>query len=331
MKENTRILMIMLDGVGVPPEGWRDSLYSKYCSDQFIDLFSNYSMPIDACLGYDGLPQSASGQTALFTGYNGADIMGDHLPGFPGPLLRDAIRDRNIFSSLESANYTVAFANAYVRYSMAELRKTRFRSVTTIMTEGVFGAVRRKGDLIEHYAVYHDITRESLQGGKVGFGRHKFKMKPPIPEVITPKRGAQDLLNIAKNYDFTLFEYFMTDKAGHSQDQEFVKNVLADIDEFFCTLMDEMCDDTLLVVSSDHGNIEDPTSGKHTRNPVPLLVYGKNRPDIIPVVSLTDVHSFIVDTMLYFNNPDKEQASDPNDHIESSDFDSHNPFADFNF
>jgi len=327
MKENTRVIMIMLDGFGVPSEGWDDSLYAKYCSKQFVNLFKNHSIPIDACLGVDGLPQSATGQTALFTGYNGPDIMGEHMPGFPGPLLRDAIRDRNIFSSLEDANYTVTFANAYVRYSIAELRKTRFRSVTTIMTEGIFGAVRRKADLIDHYAVYHDITRDSLQGGEVGIGRQKFKMEPPIPELITPKQGALDLLKIAGSYDFTLFEYFMTDKAGHSNDPEQVEKVLSVVDQFICTLQDEMCEDTIIVLSADHGNIEDSSSGKHTDNPVPLLVYGKNAPDKVEAESLTDVHGFIIDMMIRLNNPDKEVADDPNDHYESENFVSDNPFG----
>ena len=326
MKENTRVIMIMLDGFGVPADGWDNSIYSQYCSNQFVELFKNYSKPVDACLGVDGLPQSATGQTALFTGYNGADIMGEHMPGFPGPLLRDAIRDRNIFSSLEKANYTVTFANAYVRYSIAELRKTRFRSVTTIMTEGIFGAIRRKADLIDHYAVYHDITRRSLQDGDIGFGRQKFKMEPPIPELITPEQGARDLMRVAKPYDFTLFEYFMTDKAGHAKDHKLVEEVLGDIDRFICTLQNEMCDDTIIVLCSDHGNIEDLTTSRHTDNPVPLLVYGKNAPDYIPVESITDVHGFIVDMMIKLNNPDKEFPEDPNDHYESESFVADNPF-----
>ena len=329
MKENTRVIMLMLDGFGVPPEGWDNSLYAKYCSKQFIELFKKHSQPIDACLGIPGLPQSATGQTTLFTGYNGADIMGEHMPGFPDPLLRDAIRDRNIFSSLENANYTVTFANAYVRYSAAELRKTRFRSVTTIMTEGIFGSIRRKADLIDHYAIYHDITRESLQAGEVAVGRQKFKMEPPFPELITPAQGARDLMKIARTYDFTLFEYFMTDRAGHSEDAAKVASVLADIDEFICTLQNEMCHNTILVLCADHGNIEDPTTGKHTDNPVPLLVYGDNTPDKIPVESLTDVHGFIVDMMLKLNNPDKEVPEDPNDHYESENFVSDNPFSTF--
>jgi hypothetical protein len=321
----------MFDGFGIPESGWDNSVYSEFCSKKFVDFFKDNSIPIDACLGVEGLPQSATGQTALFTGYNGADIMGEHMAGFPGPLLRDAIRDRNIFSSLELANYTVTFANAYVRYSIAELRKTRFRSVTTIMTEGIFGAVRRKADLIDHYAVYHDITRKSLQGGDVGIGRQKFKMEPPIPDVITPEQGALDLLKVSAPYDFTLFEYFMTDKVGHGGDISEIKAVLEDIDRFVCALQDNMCRDTILVISSDHGNIEDPTTKKHTYNPVPFLVYGKNAPGNLKLESLLDVHSFIIKMMIDLNNPDKDVPEDSNDHFESESFGSHNPFFNIEF
>ena len=39
-------------------------------------------------LGIEGLPQSATGQTALFTGINAAQLLGRHLFGFPNQPFR---------------------------------------------------------------------------------------------------------------------------------------------------------------------------------------------------------------------------------------------------
>lgn len=39
--------------------------------------------PTDACLGVAGIPQSATGQTVLFTGKNAAQMAGRHINGFP--------------------------------------------------------------------------------------------------------------------------------------------------------------------------------------------------------------------------------------------------------
>jgi hypothetical protein len=288
--------MIMVDGFGVPPDGWNNSIYSKYCSKEFINLLETSTLPIDACLGVEGIPQSATGQTALFTGYNGSEIMGEHTPGFPGPLLREAIKEKNIFTSLEAINCNVTFANAYVSDKNMAVSKLRFRSVTTVMSECIFGAFRRKGDLLEGRAVYHDITHFTIQNGEVGIGRLKRKLSPPIPELIAVSSAAKNLLSIAKDYDFTLFEYFLTDKAGHSCDETFVKQVLGDFQEFVLNITESLDQETALLITSDHGNIEDLTTKRHTTNPVPLLLYPNDLLDSAKhLESIMDVHDYIVD------------------------------------
>ena len=55
-------------------------------------------LALDACLGVDGLPQSATGQTALLTGINAARHVGRHVEGFPGPELKRLIRQGTLKS-----------------------------------------------------------------------------------------------------------------------------------------------------------------------------------------------------------------------------------------
>ena len=48
--------------------------------------------------------------------------------------------------------------------------------------------------------------------------------------------------------------------------------------------------DSLVVITSDHGNVEDTTAKGHTRNPVPTILIGARREKIAPQIhALTDL------------------------------------------
>lgn len=67
-----------------------------------------------------------------------------------------------------------------------------------------------------------------------------------------------------------------TDLAGHAQDRERYAHKLITADKYIGELMNIMNGEDIMVIMADHGN--DPTIGHshHTRENVPLLVYGKN-------------------------------------------------------
>ena len=276
-----KAVMIMVDGFGIPQQGWSDSLYAEYCISGFTDLFEEYSVPIDANLSVDGIPQSATGQTALFTGKNAAELMNGHIQGFPGPSLREIINSGNLFASLKDAGLEVAFANAYVNYSLLELAERGMRSVTTVMTEYVLGCVRTLHDLLAGNAVYHDITHWTLP---------EHAGAPFLP----PEAAAENLAELAGENEFTLFEYFLTDRAGHKQDEFFLSEVLHEFSLFFLRLISAVPKDTAVILTSDHGNCEDISVRTHTRNPVPFFLYGADMPESLSVSSITDVHNCIL-------------------------------------
>ncbi|MMZ58628.1 Phosphopentomutase [compost metagenome] len=62
---------------------------------------------------------------------------------------------------------------------------------------------------------------------------------------------------------------------GHRRDPEGYASALEEFDAALPELMDKMGDNDLLVITADHGN--DPTHAgtDHTREYVPILVYGK--------------------------------------------------------
>lgn len=124
-----------------------------------------------------------------------------------------------------------------------------------------------------------DLTRETIQD-----------RYPDIP-VIPPQRAAEHLFTIARENDFTLYEFFQTDVSGHSMDYARACEVLRVYDRFLASLVrfTEAAGITL-VMTADHGNIEAMSLRGHTRNPVPFIVFGPGEGFIRDkVASLVDV------------------------------------------
>ncbi len=254
-------LMLFIDGLGMGPDDPDVNPLMRGDTPHLTALLRESTVPIDACLGVPGLPQSATGQTALLTGVNAPQMLGRHQEAFPGPELRRIIRENNLFDQLLRRGYSCTFANAYWMQDIDQIRKTQ--SVTTVATLKAFGDVRKSDCLLRDEAVYQDLTRARLRAR----GYHG--------PLITPAQAGRHLLNIAAGFDFTLFEYFQTDLVGHRGLENELRQVLIDLDSFVGvarTFADTP--DRLFLLSSDHGNIEDNRTRVHTVNPVPLVALG---------------------------------------------------------
>ncbi len=242
-------------------------------------LFEKHTKPIDACMGVEGLPQSATGQATMFTGVNCPAAMGKHCEGFPGPALRQTIEENNLFLQLRKRGKKVKFADAYLVETADELAARRFKSVTTVMALTTPEVVTTVDDLMEDRAVMQDLTRETIQD-----------RYPDVP-VIAPQRAAEHLFALARENDFTLYEFFQTDVSGHSMDYARACAVLRTYDMFLASLVryTEAAGITL-VMTADHGNIENMSERGHTLNPVPFVVFGPKESQIrAKVESLGDV------------------------------------------
>lgn len=273
-----RVLLIFVDGVGLR-EPAVDNPLQPACCPALFELATRHAVPVDACLGVPGLPQSATGQTTLFTGINAPSYMGRHMEGFPGPSLRNLIASGNLLQELTRRGRRVRFANGYLADSIEEVRGRRFKSVTTVAALTSPGAMCLREDLLLNQAVFHDITRATM--------RERGYSGP----LVTPQQAAEHLLQVALGYDFTLFEFFQTDLAGHSRDWRQVVSTLALFDAFLGAVRGMAAEqDILLVLTSDHGNIECMDGHAHTRNPVPLAAVGPRAEELLTgATSLTDV------------------------------------------
>lgn len=257
-----KILFLFIDGVGLDSPSADNPLNKEVCPTLYR-LIERHAKPIDANLGVEGLPQSATGQATMFTGINCPEAMGRHCEGFPPADLREIIKTQNLFLELKARGKRVKFADAYLADSVDEVAARRFKSVTTVMALTTPEVVSTIGDLVKGEAVLQDLTRETVQD-----------RYPDVP-IITPQRAAEHLFAIARDHDFTLFEFFQTDVAGHSMDYNRACAVLRVYDRFLSALVryTEAAGITL-VMTADHGNIESIAERGHTRNPVPFVAFG---------------------------------------------------------
>ena len=238
--------------------------------------------PIDATLDVEGLPQSGTGQATLFTGVNCAAVAGRHFGPFPHSKTRPILAEENIFSKIQALNLPfdepAVFANAYPDRFFAYVDKTDRWTVTTRCCLEAGLHIRTHQDVLGGNALTADLTAAG------------WPQADPALVPITEEEAGRRLVRISRHHAFTLFEYFLSDKAGHSRSMERAGAILQALDRFFDGLLAAFDPaHSLLVVTSDHGNLEDLSTKSHTRYTVPLIAYGHRADDFASVKDLTDV------------------------------------------
>ncbi len=290
------VLFVFLDGVGLGPPHARNPMAAAWpgleqltCGQRWTCQTQPFFRPqhvfrhLDAALGVPGLPQSGTGQTALLTGFNAPRIAGRHYGPYAHSRTRAVLARYNIFRRLKARGFLVAFANAYPPVFFEQARQRDRWSVTTRCCREADVRLRTLDDLARGEAVAADLTGRRLR--EAGF--------PVTP--IDEAEAARHLVALLRRYDFVLFEYFLTDQAGHRQDLNEARRVLSSLDRFFSELLNLLDPERhLLVVTSDHGNLEDLRVRTHTRNPVPLIARGRGAEVFRHACDLRDVTPAIV-------------------------------------
>lgn len=264
-----RVLFVFIDGFGIGEKNPATNPVYAAKTPAFDKLFTDGILwPTDACLGIPGLPQSATGQTAIFTGVNAPEVVGRHINAQPTKPLRDMIEQDNLFKMLMRRGLRVANANVYRQEYLDRMNdpsdKRHKPSVTSVMTMSAGMQFRKVEAFNSGRGIYHDITGQIIVDS--GYDSH----------TITPEEAARRYYAIALENDFTLYEHFMTDIIGHKMEMQPAILTIELLDSFLyelILLLDPEKD--ILFITSDHGNIEDISVRTHTRNPVPTILYGK--------------------------------------------------------
>ena len=289
-----RVLLIFIDGLGIGKREATnpfDNLPTAAPLGIFADETPNLPsggvlIPTDPRLGVEGRPQSASGQTTILTGVNVPKTLGYHKQGFPNAAMREILQEQSIFLQLEEQGIAPnVFANAYTPQFFDE--EPRWKSATTVAVEASAMRFLTLADLQTGNALFHDFTNLLLI--ERGFNVEEY----------TPERAGKILAEITARHRFTLYEHFITDKIGHAQNLELARLHLPRLAKFVLSVVENVdLTETTVLLTSDHGNIEDLSVRQHTLNDVPTLCWGRERELFAQrIKTLADLTPAIVETL----------------------------------
>jgi hypothetical protein len=219
---------------------------------------------LDANLGQEGLPQSGTGQTTLLTGVNAAGFLGHHQGPHPGSRLQGLLREQSLQVWAKGRGLKVLHANGYRPEYLERILASRRNMLSA------FAYASRSAGL------------ELLELGHPQAVGAAFWNEP--------EAAGKKLALVAQAHDLSIFEYWALDYAGHRH-PEMLEERLLELDRFVQGYL-EASGPTLLM-TSDHGNAEEPWHGAHTNNPVPLVVAGPLAAWLPQITSLTEVAPWV--------------------------------------
>ncbi|MEQ9363192.1 MAG: metalloenzyme [Leptospirales bacterium] len=312
-----RIIYLFIDGIGFGQNDPDTNPFRRFATSYLSapgGISPSVSVPegwqvaeTDASMGFPGLPQSASGQTTLWTGTNGVRAMGRHKTGFPGPTLVRVLEEYSIIKTLTARGRPATLLNAYTGEYIERIKdRPRLMSASSHLQRVSGQAFKNMEDLARGEALYMDVTHEIMH--------HLY---PELAERFpreSPRQRGRDLVRMSRAYDLSIYEFFLTDKAGHDQDFDLAGWAIRTLEEFLagiCDALDPAAE--LLLVTSDHGNMEDLSVKTHTTNPVPTFVFGRDSKRIAGRVrSLMDIAPIIYEELgVAVDLPGPEQNPDP--------------------
>lgn len=278
-----RVLFIFMDGIGLGENNPDTNPFARAKMPNLNKLLDGRSLlkesapfhgelaslvAVDPAVGVDGLPQSATGQAILLTGINIPAELGYHYGPKPNPQVAAYLKEATLFSRFVKEGKKASLLNAYPpRYFDGIDSGKRLYSSIPLSVVNAGLPLFKHDDLFAGRALSADFTGE---GWRRMLG---FKEAP----VMEPDRAGRKLGALAKEYDFALFEYWASDYAGHKQEMDNAIQLMETFDGVLGGLVDEWDEDGLILVTSDHGNMDDLSTRRHTGANVPALVIG-NKP-----------------------------------------------------
>lgn len=223
--------------------------------------------PATATLDLPGLPHSATGQAALITGKNAASVMGRHYGPWPGPTLKTFLTDTA--TVFDYAPFQ--FANAYPDGYFASLTKGTFQRNSLAFAASLRG---QPGFTEQEYQAGRGLAVD-FRGERLG-------------AATTPELEACRAAALLADTPFVFMDYWITDTFGHQQNHAASQAWFRSFDTFVKHTRTHVSD-ALIIITSDHGNTEDHTHKRHTRNRVPFIALGPGAQRFENVTSLLDV------------------------------------------
>ena len=276
-----RVLFIFLDGIGLGPNDPETNPLTRAKMPNLNALLDGGALlkesapfvgdratllAIDPNVGVDGLPQSATGQAMLLTGVNVSAEIGYHYGPKPNPAVAAYLNGGTLFSRCVEVGKKTTLLNAYPPgyFKGIDSGKRNYSSIPMAVTNAGIELFKQE-DFFAGRALSADFT---------GAGWRSFLGFSDSP-IMEPHEAGRKLVSLAMEYDFSLFEYWASDYAGHKQQMDWAVEQMESFDGVLGGVIEKMDDELLVLVTSDHVNMEDMSTRRHTDALVPALVIGE--------------------------------------------------------
>lgn len=276
----TKVLFIFIDGVGI---GESDPSINPFVVAEMPTLLrytngqrcvigtgkqttlDSTFQPIDPRMGVSGRPQSGTGHATIITGIPVPQRIGQHYGPKPNAETRALVDANNLFLDVVGAGKRTDLLTAYPPHLLHNIQRGK-----TLPSSFQQSAIRA------------GLTLHTIDDVRVGRAvsddwtgaRWKKHLKLDLP-VITPYESGQRLAMLAKDCDFAMMSHVVTDYIGHRGELSDGVQALEELDSVIAGVLSVWSLDTgLVIITSDHGNMERLGDRKHTENDVPLWAIG---------------------------------------------------------
>ncbi|MDZ7772732.1 MAG: alkaline phosphatase family protein [Balneolaceae bacterium] len=186
--------------------------------------------------------------------------------------------ERSVFCKAQERGWKCHFINAYPEIFFQHSRQRGRWTCTTLMSRAAGLKLNGEEEVRLGKAVTAGLTQRAW--------REKLGLEVPV---IMPEEAAERVLESMDQVDLLLYEYYLTDKAGHGRSRLQASEILERYGRFLRRLLKGVKSGHTLVLCSDHGNLEDLSVKTHTCNLVPLYVQGPGSRHFRRAERITDV------------------------------------------
>lgn len=304
-----RVLMIFLDGIGLGAADPATNPFAAAATPTLCSLAAGQRwlartgrrcseralfLPTDPRMGVPGRPQSGTGQASIFTGRNVPRLTGRHYGPQPDKTTRALLAENNLFSQVVRRGNSAALLEAYPPgWHRAVANGRRLRSAYQQAAHEAGLQIPGHEALQRGDALSVDWTGEQWRA-QAGF--------PPIP-LRSAREAGERLATLAQRYDFSLFAHWPSDVIGHRGTLAEGVALLERFDQVMAGLLSAWDDsEGLVIICSDHGNMERIGDRRHTCNDVPTVVIGHRRAHFDDLRTLADIAPRVLRTL---SSPDR--------------------------
>lgn len=257
----TGLVWVALDGVGHPHDAPPESAWEQDLPT--LRPLLGAGLVLDAALGVPGLPQSGTGQACWLTGRDAVALMGEHFGPQPGPTLQQLLHEESLPVRLSQAGGRAALLNYYApAYVLA----------------GQGGRNRLGCFPFSFQAAGLPLNPPGLPPVRASLGlRYEFPWTP-LHTLDEVRETGLAVAHAAREWDLLVMDLWFSDLLGHAGRPDAPPAVpaaarayLKRVDALLLGLLEG---GARVVLSSDHGNLENLNVKAHTLARVPFAGVG---------------------------------------------------------